>query len=76
MFYPLELSVDGGCLIEMFFLVIQSWLVVGGGGWGEWYVYHGEGQIQPSQMYLFLSKLTKGNEKLGTIISGEPVSES
>lgn len=27
MFYPFELSVDGGGLIEMFFLVIQSWLV-------------------------------------------------
>lgn len=64
---------DGGGLIKNV-LPTDSFLV---SGWvNGWYVYHKEGQIQPSKMCLFLSKLTKENEKLRTVILGEPVSES
>lgn len=67
-FYLLELPVDGGGLIRMFFPVTP--------GWGGGYVYRREGWIQPNKKCLFFSKLTKGNEELRTIILGDLDSES
>lgn len=69
-FISLYSSVNSGGLIKMFFLVTHPWF--GGGGVST------AKSVKSSQvkMSLCFSTLTKENEELRTVISGDPVSES